>query len=91
MLGYDLNLSAGLNLLAVGLEIIAPPLEGMAGTVDGAEISPAVFQQQYLPGSKIVKKPAPAHDMMQFVVGQTFVKHRQVIAKVEERLHRVRL
>ena len=42
--GYVFDLSAGLNLLAVGLKIAAPPLESTTGTVDGAEIAPTAFQ-----------------------------------------------
>ena len=91
MLWYFFFLTRSLNLPSVLIEVLAPPFKGTTGLVDSLEIAQVTFQNQRLPRGQIIQEPAPAHHVVQFLVGQTLVEHRQVVAEVQERLHRIRL
>ena len=81
--------TTGLDRLAVCLKILPPTLKGAPGPIHRQEITHVPFQDQHLPGSEIVERPSPAHHVLKLLVGQTLIEHRQVIAEIQERLHRI--
>ena len=83
--------TTGLDRLAVCLKILPPTLEGAPGPIHRQEITHVPFQEQHLPGSEIVERPSPAHHVLKLLVGQTLIEHRQVIAEIQESLHRITL
>ena len=86
------NVGDGTSLLdagTIGSEVFLPMLEGPAGTIDGLEVTDVAVQDERLPSGKVVEEPAPPHHMLQFVLRQALVKHCEVIAEVEKRLHRI--
>lgn len=91
MLWYIGTDTCGLNGLAVGVEFFSPTLEGSASTVDSSEVTYVTVDDKRLPGCHIVQQPAPAHHVMQLMVRQTFVEHREIVAEVKEGLHWIRL
>ena len=91
LLWYFVGHTTRLNRLTVGLEILAPLLESMTGTIDSLEITHISIQYQRFPCSQIVQPPAPAHHRLQILIRQTLIEHRQVIAEVQECLHRIAL
>lgn len=80
-----------LYAFAVVVEAMAPPLESPPCAEDGAEVAPFPIYNKCLEGCEIVEEPPPPHNAVQIAVGQVLVEHREVVAEVEEGLHRVRL
>ena len=87
LLWYFFLHARSLYLLTIPIEIVAPALESTTSAIDSLEVAPVAFQDKRFPCCQVVQEPAPTHDMLQFVIGQTLVEHRQVVAEIEERLH----
>lgn len=91
MLWYFFALALRLDFAAVSSKIMLPTLKITTGTIDGLEIAPVMVHEERLPGSQIIKEPAPAHHILQFAIRQTLIKHGEVVAEVEVGLHGITL
>ena len=89
--GYCPELSVHLDGLTVRVEVVAPFIESAACAQDSDEVMPVAVDDQRLQCGNVIEQPAHVHHGAELFVGQVFVEHRQVVAEVEEGLHRVAL
>ena len=80
-----------LNSQAIGIKLMAPCLKGSSATQYGFELADIAIEDKRLECSHIVEQATHSHHMPQLAFGQVLIEHRQIVAKVEESLHRIAL